>query len=483
MRKRYGLVYDTDSYKNTQDRQYPPGTQETFAYIESRGGLFANTVFFGLQYYIKEFLLEPTTHKDVDRAEPMWTAHMGSFNKGWRRLVDKHGGFFPVRIRALPEGIVVPTRTPLVTVQSLDKEMFWNTNWLETSLMRNVWPGTDVATISYNGKKIIKDALDKSADDTGAEISFKLHDFGGRGVSSQESAMIGGAAHLINFMGTDTFVSIPFLEDYYNQDAVKNTPGFSINAMEHSTVTSWGKEREVDAYRNMLRNCSKPGVPIAFVSDSYDLWNAIDNLWGKQLKPEVIKSGATVVIRPDSGDPPTVVLKSLQLLDKHFGHTINSKQFKVLNNVRVIQGDGINLATIKKILDLMLENGYSASNVAFGMGGALLQQHNRDTQKFAMKCSHIYRSVDGTETEYSKIYKKDGEELVSVDVYKDPITDPGKRSKGGRLDVIYEDGQYKTVRLEDGQIAHDKSVMRTVYEAGQLLVDDTFTNIRKRAVL
>jgi nicotinamide phosphoribosyltransferase len=480
MNKRYGLIFDTDSYKNSHHRQYPPGTKEVFSYIESRGGRFDKTVFFGLQYYIKEYLLEPTTMKDVERAAPMWTAHMGSFNYGWRDdIVKAHDGYYPVRIRALPEGLVVPTSTPLVTVQSLDG-VIWANTWMETSLMRNVWPGTDVASISYNGKKIIRTALEKSCDSPDTEINFKLHDFGGRGVSSQESAMVGGAAHLINFMGTDTFVSIPFLADYYNQSEM---PGYSIDAMEHSSVTSWGKEHEADAFRNMLRVSGKAGVPVACVSDSYDIKNAVQNIWCKELKDDVIKSGAIVVIRPDSGNPPEIVLMCVKLLDEGFGHTVNNKGYKVLKHTRVIQGDGINLDMIQKILDVLLEAGYSAENVAFGMGGALLQQHNRDTQKFAMKCSHIYRARNGMETEKSRIYKMNGEELVSVDVFKDPITDPGKRSKAGRLDVIRDDrGEIKTVVLEDGQIAHPRSIMRTVYETGRLLVDDSFAEIRKRAV-
>lgn len=478
MRKRYGLIYDTDSYKNTQNLQFPEGIKENFGYIESRGGLFANTVFFGLQYYIKEFLLEPTTMADVERAAPMWRNHMGSFNEGWRGIVERHGGFMPVRIRALPEGLVVPTHTPLVTVQSLDEEFYWANNWMETSLLRNVWPGTDVATISYHAKKIIKAGLDKSCDDPDTEVKFRLHDFGSRGVSSQESAMIGGAGHLINFFGTDTFVCIPFLADYYNQAEM---PGFSINAMEHSTVTSWGKKREADAYRNMIKKCASPGAPFACVSDSYDIKNAVENIWCKRLKQDVIDSGAVLVVRPDSGNPPDIVLMCVQQLDKGFGHTVNKKGYKVLNHTRVIQGDGINLATIQAIIDVLLENKYSVENVAFGMGGALLQQHNRDTQKFAMKCSHIYRSKDGSEDKESRIYIRDGEELVSVDVFKDPVTDPGKRSKAGRLDVIMDGGEIRTVRLEDGQIAHPKSIMRTVYETGRLLVDDSFSEIRSRA--
>jgi len=305
--------------------------------------------------------------------------------------------------------------------------------------------------------------LQVSADDPEAEINFKLHDFGSRGVSSQESARIGGAAHLVNFMGSDTVVGVRCANKFYNSKMA----GFSIPAMEHSSVTSWGKEHEADAYRNMLQKTAKPGGLIACVSDSYNLWNACSTIWGEQLKEEVIKSGAMVVIRPDSGHPPSVVLRTAQLLDEKFGSVVNKKGYKVLNNVRILQGDGTNEHSILEILNNLLDHGFSASNIAFGMGGALLQQHNRDTLKFAMKCSHIYRTVDGKE--------------VSVDVFKDPITDHGKVSKSGRLDLIRDmSGNWSTVTLGDKD-HHLLTVMDLVYENGEILKEYSFDEIRARA--
>jgi nicotinamide phosphoribosyltransferase len=334
-------------------------------------------------------------------------------------------------------------------------------------MLLRIWYPITVATRSNYIKSIIFDALVKSANDPSNEINFKLHDFGSRGVSSQESAMIGGAAHLVNFMGSDTVVGVLTAKRYYNIAMA----GFSIPASEHSSITSWGREHEVDAYRNMIKQFCKPGNVVACVSDSYDLFNACSKLWGETLKEEIIGSGSTMVIRPDSGDPVTVVLKTAQILEEKFGCTVNSKGFKVLNNVRIIQGDGINEHSIKNILDSLLESGYSATNIAFGMGGGLLQQLNRDTEKFAMKCSQIFRTVDG--------------KTISVDVFKDPITDHGKKSKAGRLDLIdMEDGTVETINLKDlfgnDRIHSVNTVMRTVFENGELIVDDKFEDIRKR---
>jgi nicotinamide phosphoribosyltransferase len=434
-----------------------------FSYVESRGGMYPNTVFFGLQYLLKEYLTRRITVEEVEEAKEFFAIHGEPFNyEGWMYIVKDLKGKLPVRIRAVPEGTVVPTHNILMSVESTDPKVFWIVSWLETMLLR-VWYPITVATRSYTIKNIIMKALQKSSDDPSAEISFKLHDFGGRATGSKETAMIGGAAHLVNFMGSDTVIGVRCAcNQYYNTKMA----AFSIPAAEHSSICSWGKEHEVDAYRNMLKQFARPGALVACVSDSYDLWNAITNLWGKALKQEVINSGATLIVRPDSGHPPSVVLKSAQLLDESFGHTINSKGFKVLNHVRIIQGDGINEYSIQEILDALLDNGYSATNIAFGCGGQLLQAMDRDTLRFAMKCSHIV--ADGK----------------SIDVFKDPITDHGKRSKAGRLDLINRNGKLETIRLTHANdIQCPKSVMRTVYENGELFVDDSLENIRKRAVV
>lgn len=463
----FNIILDTDSYKASHWRQYPPGTTSMFSYVESRGGKFSNTVFFGLQYYLKRYLTQGVTEDDVEEADAFYRDHGVPFNReGWDHIARlcKHGKGLPVRIRAVPEGTLVPTQNALMTIESTDPTVFWLASWLETMLLR-VWYPTNVATLSWHCKQVIREYLERTSDDPKAELPFKLHDFGSRGVSSQESAAIGGAAHLVNFMGSDTVAGVVTANRYYNEKMA----AFSIPAAEHSTITSWGREREVDAYRNMLTQYAKPNGLLAVVSDSYNIYDAVEKLWGDELRQQVIDSGATLVVRPDSGDPPTVVKKCLELLDSRFGHKVNSKGYKVLNNVRVIQGDGINLDSINSILWVARDAGYSATNLAFGMGGALLQQHNRDTQKFAMKCSSV--TVNGEE----------------VDVFKDPIDDKGKHSKSGRLDLVEDCNgkflQLATLRLDRGAIAYPSTIMRTVYEDGKILVDDSLAEIRARTSL
>ncbi len=463
------LLLNTDSYKASHWLQYPPGTDATFFYVESRGGVYDRTVFFGLQAILKEYLSKPVTHADIDEAKEIYAAHGEPFNEpGWRDIVDRLGGHLPVRIRAVPEGTVVPTHQALVTIESTDPQAYWVPSYLETMLLR-LWYPVTVATISWHAKQTIRQFLERTSDDPAGQLPFKLHDFGARGVSSAESAAIGGCAHLVNFMGTDTVSALLAAKAYYHAPMA----GFSIPAAEHSTITSWGREREVDAYRNMLKQFAKPGAIVAVVSDSYDIYHAIREHWGTTLKDEVIASGATVVIRPDSGDPVAVVHQCMELLDEAFGHTINGKGYKVLNHVRVIQGDGINPTSIRAILERVTSAGYATDNIAFGMGGALLQQLNRDTQKFALKCSAA--RVDGR----------------WVDVYKDPVTDKGKQSKRGRMTLLAhrEYGSFKTVPVppEAASLADVEKplgfddAMTTVWENGRLLEDWTFEAIRARA--
>ena len=456
---RTNLLLNTDSYKSSHFLQYPPGTEFVYSYIKSRGGQYDKTVFFGLQAFIKEYLTgQAFTMKDIDEADEFFKAHGEPFNReGWLYIWDRHNGKLPVRIEALPEGMVVPVRTPLVTIVNTDPKCFWLTSYLETALVRAIWYPTTVATISYNIKQTIKKYLEETGDPS--LLPFKLHDFGARGVSSNESAALGGMAHLVNFQGSDTVVGVVAAKKYYGEKMA----AFSIPAAEHSTITTWGKttEGETAAYRNMLTQYAKPGAILAVVSDSYDIFKACADIWGGTLKQQVIDSGAVVVIRPDSGDPVVTTLKVIQILDEKFGHTVNAKGFKVLNNVRIIQGDGVNPLSIDAILMNYRAYGYSADNIAFGMGGALLQHMNRDTQEFAMKASAVM--VNG---EWR-------------DVSKNPVGQASKKSKGGRFTVVYENGRYFTVPYNRA----DLNALVIVFEDGILLRNTLFSQIRYNTTL
>jgi nicotinamide phosphoribosyltransferase len=437
------LLLNTDSYKASHWKQYPPGTEYVYAYIESRGGEFDRTLFFGLQMWIQEYLTKPITQADIDEAAELFALHGEPFNRdGWEYILDNHKGLMPVDIRAVKEGSVVSNHNVLATIVNTDPLCYWLPSYLETQILRAIWYPSTVATISWHCKKILLEAFKKSSDNP-EQIAFKLHDFGSRGVSSHESAGLGGVAHLVNFMGTDTVAAIINARKYYDMPMA----GFSIPAAEHSTITAWGKEHESDAYANMLNQFGGKGKMVAVVSDSYNLWNAIENIWGSELIDQVLKNGATLVVRPDSGNPELVPVQAITLLGEKFGYTVNSKGYKVLNPaVRVIQGDGITVNSLPFIIENLLERKWSIDNIAFGMGGGLLQQVNRDTLKFAMKTSEV--TIDG------KV----------IEVCKDSVTDPGKASKKGRFALIKnEDGSWKTI---NEQSVKGDNLLEPVYSIG-----------------
>jgi len=461
------LLLNTDSYKTSHFRQYPPGTTHISSYIESRPrpGEPAEVVFFGLQMFIQEYLMKPFTSKDIREALAICVDHGIPFNEeGWRYIYDEYDGYLPLRIEALPEGTVSAPGTPLVQVRNTDPMVPWLTSYMETALLRAVWYPSTVATKSRAAKKIIMQNLQKTSDDPEGQISFKLHDFGARGCTSLEQAGIGGAAHLINFMGTDTLSGIMAARKFYDADM----PGYSIPAAEHSTMTSWGRDNEAEAYHNMLD--AFPTGLVAVVSDSYDFKNAVDNIWGKVLRDEVLARDGTLVVRPDSGDPVDMVLYALESLGQSFGYTTNSKGYKVLHpKVRIIQGDGIDIPAMTTILERMAFQGWSGDNVAFGMGAGLLQHVNRDTLRFAMKASARCGKDGWTE------------------IFKDPITDPGKSSKRGIQKVYWMDRGY----VIDHSTAPDNdpaNILAPVYilEPGMeypAFVPTTFDEIRERAAI
>lgn len=455
------LILNTDSYKSSHYLQYPPGTQFVSSYIESRGGDYQEIVFFGLQMFIKNYLLKPITATMIDEAEEILLAHGEPFNRaGWEYIVKAHDGFLPIHIEAMPEGMVTEPSQIMAQIVNTDTRCFWLTSYLETMILRACWYGTTVATRSYTCKKVIAQYLRETADNLSG-LEFKLQDFGARGVSSQESAAISGLAHLVNFKGTDTLAAILAAKRYYNE---ANMPAFSIPAAEHSTITAWGRDLEKEAYRNMLKQFLAKDKKVAVVSDSYNLWQALE-MWGTEFKSIIENSQGTLVIRPDSGNPVEIVLKTLQKLETLFGCSLNSKGYKMLPSyIRVIQGDGVNIDSIKEILQTVKEAGFSTDNLAFGMGAGLLQKLDRDTLKFAMKASAV--QIDG---EWH-------------DVYKDPITDHGKQSKRGRLALIRNSaGRLETILA--AEIGIHPNLLRSVYRNGKLLEDDTLTQIRERATI
>lgn len=458
------LCLTTDSYKVSHWNQFPKGASHSFYYMESRGGVYTEVLSAGFKFAAK-VLCNKITEKDVRKARKIYNQHFGKdlFNfDGWMHIVNKYDGILPLKFRSVPEGTVVPVHNVIATIENVDDDkLAWLPGWFEMFLLRCVWYQTTVGTVSYECKKAIIEFFDLTSDLSGTEremiVKTRLHDFGGRGVSSGEGAGLGGTAHLYNFIGTDTVEALEFSMNLFDLDYV---PGVSIPAREHSTTTCYGKDHELDAYLNSIENYGD-GI-YACVMDSYSYKNAIKLICRDDVKAKIIEAGGCFVARPDSGNMVDNIMFALHELGEAYGYTINSKGYKVLNkHVRIIQGDEIHShLDIRRVLSWMEANKWSAENVAFGMGGGLLQLPNRDTQKFAMKMSAI--KING----------------VWMKVFKNPEGAEWKRSKKGLLTLIKRDGQYMTIDTLEESFEPHEEVLQDKYVSGELFNEDTLESIR-----
>ena len=457
-KEKYNLILDVDSYKVTHFNQYPQNTKKLYAYIEARNLNSEELIFFGLQAFVKKYLLNPITQDDIDEAEKFLLSHIGVFNRDdWEYILNEHGGFLPIEIKSLDEGTVTNKKIPLLDITNTDEKVPWLVTYIETALLRSLWYPSSVATISREIKKIIFRYLDDTCTNFDDQLPFKLHDFGARGVSSYESSRIGGAAHLLNFLGSDTVEGAMFLKDYYDGTDIS----YSIPASEHSTITAWGKDNENKAHENIINQFLLEGKVIASVIDSYDTFETASKTISSELKEKIINSKGTFVVRPDSGKLPDTIIELLDTLssEENFGYTLNSKGYKELPSyIRVIQGDGVDKNSIEDILISMKENNYSAANITFGMGGALLQKLDRDTYSFAMKVSAIH---DGN---------------TWKDVYKEPSNDKTKNSRRGRFAIVQND-ELEVVDLEK---LNQTNLLKTKYKDGKLYNETDLKVIRNK---
>lgn len=457
------LLIATDAYKLSHALFYPKGLNKIYSYLIPRSDKkYSQVVFFGLQYYIKEYLSKPVTHDDVIEALEIRKSILGDnppeIIENFTKLADL--GYIPIEIKAVEEGTVMSPKNVMLTIENTHPDFAWLVGFLE-SLLLKLWYSCTVATLSKEYHDFISDKMTKTST-LDFLTPFMVHDFGYRGVSSEESAAIAGAAHLLNFLGTDTVPAVKFLKDYYPSNS-SNPIGLSVAASEHSVMCSFGRENELEAFENML-NVNPTGI-VSIVSDTYNLWNVYTNI-AVQLKDRILNRDGKVVFRPDSGNPIDIICGnpnaqigtpeykgSIQLLDEIFGSTVNEKGYKELNpKIGLIYGDGMTLSNYKAIINKLESQGYAASNLVVGVGGVLLQQHNRDDLGFSFKA--LYCEVNGEPRE----------------IMKDPITDSGKKSHKGLLRLEKtETGQFITL---DQQTREQQStgLLKTTFVMVLLLV-------------
>ena len=468
------LICRIDSYKFSHPFAYPKRPSKKIkgmtSYGEARVKSDETIIPAGMQMLVKRYLSQRITMADIDAAERFAIAHFGRplfAREAWEKVVREYDGFLPLIVRSVPEGTKMRGSQPIYSVTVLDEDLFWMSAGFETLIQRGIWYPTTIATCDFNIKRRMLEYYTMSGADLNM-LPFALHDFGGRGVTSAETAEIGGFAHLINFMGSDTVEGILAANFYYKSTMA----GFSVYATEHSIECSFGGGREdaLEYIRHQLKSARELGVQIlSIVLDGYDIYREAE-LCCTVLKDEIIASGIKVVFRPDSGDMMEVVPRILKLQEATFGSTRNEKGFRKINYVGIIQGDGVDSLAIVNLLGLVVVSlGYTADCVLFGSGGALLQKVNRDTFKFAQKACALLIEENGVES--------------WVGIAKNPVTDAGKKSKEGVLTLVRSKmtGELMPARLDLGPLDSEfEDVMKLVFYKGQLFNETTLDEIRDR---
>lgn len=477
-------LLNTDGYKVDHRRQYPAGTTLVYSNWTPRRSRIPEideVVFFGLQYFIKHYLLEDFRVNFFQRPkeEVLRTyarridTYLGPNAVGTDHIAALHDlGYLPMVIKALPEGSCVPLRVPMCTMYNTKPDFFWLTNYFETLLSTTLWLPCNSATIAREYRK----KLDRYATATSSAegfVDWQAHDFSMRGMGGAEAAMLSGAGHLLSFLGTDTIPAIEFLEQYYNANAEKETVGGSVAATEHSVMCMGTDSGEQDTFERLITEIY-PGGIVSVVSDTWDLWKVLTE-YLPNLKEKVLARDGKLVVRPDSGDPADILCGDptapegparegvIRLLWKTFGGTTNSKGFRELDgHIGAIYGDSISLERAEQICSRLMANGFATTNVVLGIGSYTYQYNTRDTFGFAMKAT--YGEVNGK----------------GRTIFKDPITDDGtKRSAKGLMKITKENGRF-VLQDQVNWNEEREGELREVFRDGRLLIDESLSVIRER---
>jgi nicotinamide phosphoribosyltransferase len=471
----------TDYYKVGHVFQYPDKTELVYSNLTPRNSRLKDVdemVFFGMQYFIKEYLIKYFNENFFDQPKDIVITNykrrintsLGTGLPTYQHLESLHAlGYLPIEIKALPEGSRVPMKVPCITIVNTLPEFYWLTNFLETLLSAIIWQPCTSATIAYTYRKL----LNKYAAETGMPkefVQWQGHDFSFRGMSSLETAILSGMGHLLSFTGTDTIPAIDALEQYYNADADRELIGGSVAATEHSVMCSGSKDGELETFKRLITEVY-PGGIVSIVSDTWDLWKVCTE-YLPALKAAILNRDGKVVIRPDSGDPVKIICGDadgktipqqkgvVELLWDVFGGTITEQGYKLLDpHIGAIYGDSINLERAAQICDGLKAKGF-ASQVVFGIGSYTYQYNTRDTFGTAMKATYVVIDGEGRE------------------IFKNPVTDDGtKRSATGLLSVKKENNHFVLYDKVSWQ-QEAASELKTVFKDGKLIKEFTLAEIR-----
>jgi nicotinamide phosphoribosyltransferase len=470
------LILCCDSYKfshpymfaELNNRPNIPKVTGMSSYGEARVPANKLVTVFGGQLGINKLFSRSITMADVDAAEAFTNAHFGRplfAREAWEKVVNEYAGYIPAIIRAVPDGTVIRGGLPIYSVTVLDKDLFWMSSAIETALLRAYWYPTTIASLDRETKAELKRFYTIGGADL-AGLEFALHDFGGRGVTCSEQAQIGGAAHLVSFMGSDTAEGVLTANYYYDCPM----SAYSVFATEHSVECSFGlsDDGEQDYLKAVLANAT-PGSIVSVVIDGKDMWRCAETLCSPEFRDLIVQSKAKVVFRPDSGDMLEVVPRLIRLQDTAYGHTVNAKGYKKINNVGIIYGDDVDRLNMLTMLGNLMAMGYAPDCMVFGSGGALLQKVNRDTLKFAQKGSCLFFE-DGS----------------TMGIAKDPVTDHGKKSKEGLMTTVRSriTSELMAARLDLGPLSDEFEDMHVLmYHTGKVYNKTNLDEVRYRAAV
>ena len=476
-----------DGYKVGHKFQYPEGTTLVYSNLtprKSRVDGVEEVVFFGLQYFIKEYLIRQFDENffQQPKAEVMAKYkrrienYLGKDAITYEHIEALHDlGYLPLEIKALPEGALVPMKVPVLTLWNTKPEFFWVTNMLETIMSAILWKPMTSATTAF---EYLKTFTQYAAETVGEDMSFipwQGHDFSFRGMSGVEDAVMSSAGHLLSFAGTDTIPAIDFLEEYYNADCEKELIGGSVAATEHSVMCMGTQDAEIETFRRLIEDVYPSGI-VSIVSDTWDFWQVITEFL-PQLKDKVLARNGKVVIRPDSGDPVLIICGdpdapvgtpehkgAIECLWEVFGGTITPRGYKLLDaHIGLIYGDSITTERQKQILNRLKDKGFASYNVVLGIGSYTYEYVTRDTFGFAMKAT--FGEVNG----------------IGRAIFKDPKTDNGtKKSAKGLMKVIKNNvGKYELVDDVTWQ-QEAEGELKTVFRDGTLTKDWTLEEVREQ---
>jgi len=488
-----------DFYKTDHRRQYPEGTTQVYSNFTARSARLAkmlptgslsagiktqapHIVFFGLQYFVKEFLMDSWNEEffkqPKEKVVSFYKRRMDtSLGKGAidvSHIEALHDlGYLPVKIKALSEGTLVPMGVPVLTIVNTHPDFFWLTNYLETIISSYLWKSTTSATTAFEYKKLFTQYALKTGSSLDF-IPFQGHDFSFRGMSGLQDAALTGAAHLTSFYGTDTVPSIDLLEEYYGANAEQEMVGCSVPATEHSVMCMGMKEGELATFERLILNLYPAGI-VSIVSDTWDFWKVVTE-YTKILKDAILNRDGKVVIRPDSGDPVKIVAGdenapegtpehkgAVECLWDVFGGTITKAGYKMLDShIGIIYGDSITLERAQAILNRLEQKGFASGNVVFGIGSFTYQHATRDNFGFAMKATS---GVVGGERR---------------DIFKDPKTDEGTKKSAKGLLRVERENNFLVLYDRQSEEQESQGLLEIVFLDGKLVKEQTLSEIRKR---